>query len=435
MIDVSLPPWLVSIFVFTLGAVVGSFLNVCIYRIPQHEKLWDALKGLHDPPSTCPRCRTRIKWYDNVPIFGWLRLKGRCRTCKMRISFRYPAIELFNALLWVLVYRLEIPLTEWGYTDVTHSCLYTGIGPETIPGLGWLSPTLFVHLRYLFHMVLIEALLVASFIDFDLRIIPDGSTVPAMVVGFLGAVGIGRLHLIPVYVQNPQLLGDFAIFAPDWMLPLLRNSVTVPEWCTRYPHLHGLAVAVAGFIVGGGIVWIVRILGQLVLRRESMGFGDVILMAMVGTFLGWQATVAAFFIAPVFALLTVIFTAFFRRDPYIPYGPYLSLGTLTTILTWKWLWGAFQRLFQLGPLLIPLLLFMIVFMTLLLLVMQGLKWLFGFEVYPQEPPGVWTAADQNQYQAGENVDRQQGRWRTSREWPGAAAARGTLYVDRWRGRQ
>jgi leader peptidase (prepilin peptidase)/N-methyltransferase len=438
VIDVSLPPWLITIFVFALGAVVGSFLNVCIYRIPQKEGLLESLRGLYDPPSTCPRCRTRIRWHDNIPIFGWLFLRGRCRTCKMRISVRYPAIELLNALLWVLVYRLEIPLTDYGFSELTWSCLYAPTGPQTIPGLDGglypISPTVFVHLRFLFHMVLIEALLVASFIDFDLRIIPDGSTVPAMIFGFLAAVGIGRMNLVPVYSQNPHLLSDFAIFAPQWLHPLLKSTTAVPAWCSRFPHLHGLAVAVAGFLVGGGIVWLVRILGQWVLRRESMGFGDVILMAMVGTFLGWQPVVAAFFIAPVCALVTVICTAFARRDQYIPYGPYLSLGTLVTILTWRWIWGAFQRMFELGPLLVPLVLFMVVFMSLLLVAMQGLKWLFGFEVYPEEPVAVWTAADQNHYQAGENVDRTAGRWRTSREWPGTAAARGTLHVDRWRGR-
>ena len=70
----SLPYWMAVLFLFVLGAVAGSFLNVCIYRIPREERLWPALKGLWRPPSSCPRCRTRIAWHDNIPIVGWLLL-------------------------------------------------------------------------------------------------------------------------------------------------------------------------------------------------------------------------------------------------------------------------------------------------------------------------------------------------------------------------
>lgn len=458
MIDVALPPWLVSVFVFALGAVVGSFLNVCIYRIPQKETLWESLKGLQSPPSTCPRCRTQIKWYDNVPIFGWLWLRGRCRACRMRISIRYPAIELFNALLWVLIYRLEIPLETYGTGMLEQSCLFVSDGPQAIPGLGWLSQTAFVHLRFLFHIALVEALLVASFIDFDLRIIPDGVTVPGMIAAFAGAVAIGRLNLVPVFSQNPRLIEELAFLAPPDLKPFFITGPPVPEWIFRYPHLHGLAVAVAGFVVGGGLVWGVRLLGFVLLRREAMGFGDVTLMAMAGAFLGWQPTVVAFFLAPACALVAVILTALIRRDQYIPYGPYLSLGTLLTILGWNVLWPACRNVFELGIVLIPITLFMVAMLSLCLLLVQGVKWLLGFELYPageihlleiekfllirvlrldlrsSPEPGLWTAADQNLYQAGENADPHRGRWRSESEWPGAMAGRGLSQLDRWRGR-
>jgi len=87
------PEWFVITWAGLVGAAVGSFLNVCIYRLPRNESL------LH-PPSTCPRCGTRIAWHDNVPVLGWLWLRGRCRSCREPISVQYPLIELLNGLLW-----------------------------------------------------------------------------------------------------------------------------------------------------------------------------------------------------------------------------------------------------------------------------------------------------------------------------------------------
>ena len=78
-----------------VGACVGSFLNVCVYR-------WPADKSVVSPPSSCPACGARIRWYDNVPVLGWLWLRGRCRSCGTRISVQYPLVELFTALLWVM---------------------------------------------------------------------------------------------------------------------------------------------------------------------------------------------------------------------------------------------------------------------------------------------------------------------------------------------
>ena len=96
--------------VFVFSLLVGSFLNVCIYRIPQPERFLDQLRSLGSPLySFCPRCGSRIPRRDNVPILGWLLLRGRCRECRMRISPRYPLIELFNGLLFVLVYWVEVP--------------------------------------------------------------------------------------------------------------------------------------------------------------------------------------------------------------------------------------------------------------------------------------------------------------------------------------
>lgn len=429
MIQIDLPPWFIFTGLFVLGAIVGSFLNVCILRIPQREQFWASLQGLWDRPSHCPRCKADIRWHDNVPILGWLMLRGRCRNCRMRISPRYPFIELLNAVLFVVVFWFEVPI---GWSELTTSCLYTELGPQAIPGLGPLSPTAFVLLRYAYHMVLIEALLVASFIDFDLRIIPDGVTLPAMAVGVVASTVIGRVHLVPAWFQSPALLTDFRIVLPEALHPLL-TAPAVPAWFSQHPHLHGLLVSLAGLVVGGGIVWTVRIIGHWILGREAMGFGDVILMAMIGSFLGWQATVVAFFLAPACALAVVSVSWIFRRDRYIPYGPYLSLGALLVLLGWQTIWPSAGRIFSLGPMLLAVFAVMLALFVANLALVQIVKRLLGIDSEPDEPVAEWTAADQNQYFAGELVDRHSGRWKTQHDWPGIAAGRGTLQQERWRG--
>lgn len=431
------PEWIVYGYLFVVGAVVGSFLNVCIYRIPQHEELLASLKGIWHPPSSCPRCRHRIGWQDNIPIFGWLRLRGRCRHCRMWISPRYPMIELLNGLLWVALYWWEVP-PGWG-AKISDSGVFSVLGPQGFSGSDWLSPQAVVHWRYFYHLVLIEALLVASFIDFDRWIIPDGVTVPAMVVGFAGSL-IGQVYLVPVWFQSSGLLRDVEIIRrntgfgewlfPHWWDPLL-SGPPVPAWIAEHPHLHGLAVSVAGFVVGGGIVWTVRIIGAWILRREAMGFGDVILMAMIGSFLGWQPTVLVFLLAPACALLFVTGSVILHRQREFPYGPYLALATLVVLFGWQWLWPRVDRVFMMGPLVIVAAVVMTALLAAILIAMQGLKWLLGWELYPSEPPGVWTGADQNHYLEGERNDPAQGQW-PRRDWPGILSGRGQSHWHHWR---
>ena len=128
---------------FVLGAVVGSFLNVCIYRIP-------AGQSIISPPSSCPKCGHKIRWYENIPIFSYLFLRGKCSSCKIGISVLYPAIEVMTGLLFMLV-------------------LYCfGFNPATL--IYWLFSA---------------ALVVITFIDYDHQIIPDVISLPGIVVGFV----------------------------------------------------------------------------------------------------------------------------------------------------------------------------------------------------------------------------------------------------------
>lgn len=423
-----LPTWMMALFIFIIGTVIGSFLNVCVYRIPQHNRLWSQLQSLWAKPSNCPRCNYFIQWYDNIPVFGWLKLRGRCRNCGMWISPRYPLVEFLNGLLLVLLYWFEVPTGM--QATLAESSIFSDLGPQVYPGLGTLTPEALVWLRFGFHAILVEALLVATLIDFDLRIIPEATTTPATLFAVLAFCCLPVLHIIPVWNQLSNLEQSFSIITPEWVHPFLKGGA-VPEWVSTHPYWHGLAVSLAGMFVGGGIVWLVRQAGFLFLREEAMGDGDIYLMAMVGAFLGWQPTVIAFFIAPLCALLAVVITLPFLRDRAIPYGPYLSLGTLLTLLFWQPIWFRVGRIFELGVLLIPFAMFMCVSFAFTL----GMVYLFKrtFGLLPQPfPEGEWRAAHQNLFFSGENVNRHTCRWKTN-DWEGCGSGRGSVHEERWRG--
>lgn len=148
------------IITFLLGAIVGSFLNVCIYRIPRD-------LSILSPSSRCPSCNTSIKPYDNIPIISFLILGGRCRHCSAKISLRYPLVETLNALLYILV--------QWRF------------------GLGWHTPVL---------LAFCSAMIVITFIDLDFQLIPDTITLPGIPLGLLA----GSL-ILPDPFERSSILG------------------------------------------------------------------------------------------------------------------------------------------------------------------------------------------------------------------------------------
>ena len=146
-------PWyeepLVIVWVFAFGAVVGSFLNVVVYRLPREISIW------RRPPSSCPKCQTPIRWYDNLPLLSWLVLRGRCRSCRAPISIRYPLVELASGTLTLLAFM------RWGLS-------ITGV---EVVIFSWVSLTL-------------------GLIDLDFQILPDRLTYPSIVFG-LGCSWLG----------------------------------------------------------------------------------------------------------------------------------------------------------------------------------------------------------------------------------------------------
>lgn len=423
------------VYLFIIGAVVGSFLNVCIYRIPTEERLLKSLHGIVSPRSRCPRCRNGIPPWANVPILGWLILRGRCFHCRMWISPRYPLIELGNGLLWALVYWMHIPD---GYAaTIDESWVHGRFGPTgdidswLLPA-SWLSERAVLHWQFFYHIVMIQALVVASFIDIDSRQIPDASTLPAMAVGVLGGGLIAQVHLTPVYHQSLRTTRDVRFLLPEEWHWLLLDGV-FPSWIENWPHLHGLVNSLAGLVIAGGAVWGIRLIGFWAYRREAMGFGDVILLAMIGCFIGWQAAIIAFFMGAFLALTVTVLTWVFKRNRELPFGPYLGLGALGAVIFWKPVWNSSEAIFGSGPILILTVMIMAVGFALIMRLMNVVMTSLGFggDGPEEEWVGEWTSADHLFHFSGETVDPRQGNWPVA-DWPGNNAGRGWTQYDTWR---
>jgi leader peptidase (prepilin peptidase)/N-methyltransferase len=254
--------------VLLFGLIVGSFLNVCIARIPLES-------SIISPPSHCPRCNTPIRWYDNIPLVSFAVLRGRCRTCGQRISWRYPLVELLNGLLflWAIV--------EFGFTG-----------------------------EAILVMALCSTLVVITFIDLDHQIIPDVITYPGMVIG----------------------LGVAPFFMSTLAVPLSFGLGTVLPPMGQY----GTAFlnAFIGLVLGGAPLYLIGLLWEKLRKVEAMGGGDVKYMSMVGSFLGWKGAFLTIMLGAVSGSIVgvaLILLKKHRADNVIPFGPFLAFGTLLTL--------------------------------------------------------------------------------------------------------
>jgi leader peptidase (prepilin peptidase)/N-methyltransferase len=175
------------------------------------------------------------------------------------------------------------------------------------------------------HLVLISLLVVATATDLRDYIIPDQITLPGMAIGILLAFISGDTQIIHVWV--------------DWNDPMTAlHGPLIPTWVKEHRYWHGLAWSMAGLITGGGITWLIRWLGSLVLGQESLGFGDVTLIAMIGSFLGWQPVIFVIVLAPLCAIFAGLAVRITTGRNYIPFGPYLSLAAVIVLLSWRSLW-------------------------------------------------------------------------------------------------
>jgi leader peptidase (prepilin peptidase)/N-methyltransferase len=258
--------WFVTLFLF--GLIVGSFLNVCIYRLPRD-------KSIVTPPSSCPNCREFIRWYDNIPLFSYLRLGGRCRACKAPISLEYPLVEALTGILFGLFF-CEFVLREGQPLSV-----------------------------YLAYVALSSALIVSSFIDLEFYVIPNEIT--------LWGTALGPVYSLLFPALHPS--SD-----PSRGMVFLENE-----------RLDAAVASLVGILVGGGLVLLTALLGSLALKKEAMGMGDVKLMAMVGGIVGWKLSVIIYFLAPFLALLGAIPLLWTREERRLPYAPFLSMAAIVAL--------------------------------------------------------------------------------------------------------
>lgn len=272
-------PWLFPLFATLFGLLVGSFLNVVIYRLPiMMEKEWkkecidcfpdlepknktakkDEVFNLSVPRSRCPKCNTQIKFYDNIPVISWLLLKGKCRQCSNPISCRYPAIELLSGAMCFAVSYL-LPLSYFTVAAV------------------------------LFTLVLIAL----TFIDIDTMLLPDQITLPLVWAGiYLALVGWSPVSLID------SVIG-----------------------------------AMAGYLILWSIYWGFKLLTG----KEGMGYGDFKLLAAIGAWLGWQQLPLVVLLSSVVgAIIGIAMLSAQKKgfDKAIPFGPYLAIAGWICLL-----WG------------------------------------------------------------------------------------------------
>ena len=276
-------PTAFNIFIVILSLIIGSFLNVVIYRLPKmmhnnwylecREFLADEVKdippikitelSLSKPDSTCPKCQHKIRFYENIPVISWLFLKGKCSQCKNSISIRYPLVEATTALLSLVI------------------AIQYGVTVET-----------------LLLLILTWGLVCLTLIDFDHMLLPDQIVMPLLWLGLL-----------------VNVTGTF-----------------VP-----------LSDAVIGATVGYMSLFSVFWLFKLLTGKEGMGYGDFKLFALFGAWLGWQLLPILILMASVVGAIVGISLMLFKnhtREQAIPFGPYLAIAGWITLLwgdgIWSW---------------------------------------------------------------------------------------------------
>lgn len=261
---------LLSILSLVFGLIVGSFLNVVIHRVPRRTFFGGGRR------SHCPQCGAGIAWYDNIPLVGWLRLRGRARCCGAKISVRYPFVEVLTGVAFLLASLGREPATVAGVDTVQAAFLAVDF-------------------------FLLAMMIACSAIDLEHRILPDVLNYFGIVVGVVVAFLLPELH------------------AGGW----LQRSLP-----TLHPSALAFLNAFLGCLLGAGSLYAIALVGKLVYRTEAMGLGDVKFMAFTGTFIGPDGVLLALLIACVLGAIIGIVATIRTGDPLIPFGPFLAAGVL-----------------------------------------------------------------------------------------------------------
>ncbi len=266
-----LSPWFDAALGGVAGLLLGSFLNVVIYRLPRMlERQWAAECSEHCgqepasaevfnlvlPRSRCPQCGHQIRWYENIPVLSYLVLRGKCSACRAPISLRYPLVELATGALFVWC------IGHWGLTWA---------------GLAWCG--------------FAAAIVALAFIDWDTTLLPDDITLPLLWAGLMAAA-----------LQWTQV---------------------------------ALATAVWGAALGYVSLWLIYWAFKLLTGKEGMGYGDFKLFAALGAWFGWPALVPIILMASVIGAMVGIalkFSSGLREGVYVPFGPFLAAAGLTAMI-------------------------------------------------------------------------------------------------------
>ena len=339
---------------FVLGSVVGSFLNVCIYRMPLG-------LSIVSPPSHCPHCKYSIPWFLNVPLLTWTSLRGKCKNCGAPISPRYFLVELLTGLAFLGCWR------AFGHASA------------------WLA---------LVYSLFLAGLIVATFIDFEHFIIPDEITIGGMGVGLgcsfllpslhgealvtggmmksiLGLV-VGAGMIYGVLRAGKLLFGrqrlalppntkivftETAVHLPDQEIPyeelfyrrsdaVVLQAETVELVDRGYKNVRvRLALLGKKLEIGEEKLdpetchHLEVVTSEVILPREAMGLGDVKFMAAIGAFLGWEATIFSLMLSSMVGAcvgLGLIVVGKREWSSRLPYGPYIALGAVVWVFAGKW---------------------------------------------------------------------------------------------------
>lgn len=349
-----------SVVFFVLGSMVGSFLNVCIYRLPLGQ-------SIVSPPSHCPHCKYSIPWYLNVPLFTWLYLRARCKNCGAPISARYFLVELLTAVTFLACWL------AFGATSPLLALIYS---------------------------FFLAGLIVATFIDFEHFIIPDEITIGGAVVGFFCSFVAPRLHgqtslsgalqqsllgclvgagIVYFVLRVGKLLfGRQRLALPaETRIVFTETSVVLPDKEIPYEDLfyrasdvvilHARTVELIDRCYRDVLVRLSpnrleigqeklnpeevahmeAVSAEIVLPREAMGLGDVKFMAAIGAFLGWQAVIFSLMISSMIGAIVGITLIALRRQAWssrLPYGPYIAFAAAIWVFggnrLLRWWFGA-----------------------------------------------------------------------------------------------
>jgi leader peptidase (prepilin peptidase) / N-methyltransferase len=268
-----IPELIGYIFVFAVGACIGSFLNVVIHRVPH-------AMSLVFPNSECPLCNGPIAVYDNIPIISWLVLGAKCRKCSGPIHWRYPAVELLTALVFLLTYW------QLGFS------VFLPVG-----------------------LAFVAAVIALIFIDSEHMILPNVITYPLFIFALV-------VRLVYPILFKENFFSD-TLYAPI-------SSISGPPW------LASIAGALLGALVGGGSLWLVGEAWKRFRGVDAMGLGDVKMMLGVGALLGWRLAIVTIFLGAFSGAVIggIVVLRQKNRDlqTQIPFGIFLGIGAIVALL-------------------------------------------------------------------------------------------------------